>query len=195
MYIDRILSPIETLGPGRRLVIWTKGCTKRCKGCANPELWTTHNAKNYPVDDIVKIIGNIYKNDSFDGITISGGDPLEQIEDLCKLIIQIKQYTSDIMVYTGYDWDCIHKHIDVNCINILKENVSVLIDKPYIEELNCKEAVLRGSSNQSIIFFNETYRNVYEDYLKQGRKIQNVYMGSKLISVGIHDRRRETESE
>ena len=40
MYLDRILYPVTSLGPGKRLCIWVSGCNARCEGCANPELWT-----------------------------------------------------------------------------------------------------------------------------------------------------------
>ncbi len=39
MLVDRLYFPVTTLGPGERVVVWTCGCTKRCPGCANPELW------------------------------------------------------------------------------------------------------------------------------------------------------------
>ena len=39
IYIDRIYAPVTTLGPGKRIALWTSGCSKRCEGCANPELW------------------------------------------------------------------------------------------------------------------------------------------------------------
>lgn len=38
MQIDRLLYPVHSLGPGNRLVIWVRGCKKRCFNCANPEL-------------------------------------------------------------------------------------------------------------------------------------------------------------
>ncbi len=191
MFIDRILAPIESLGPGKRLVIWTKGCSKRCKGCANPELWDVSNSKVYEVEDIVKIIGNIYKEIRFEGITISGGDPLEQREELLLLIELLQSFTEDIAVYTGYTWDEIIMTWDDNDVTRLKKSISVLIDGRYIEEQNMKDVVLRGSSNQRIHYFKERFKRQYEDYLKQGRKIQNVYMGSQLVSVGIHNQKGE----
>lgn len=191
MYIDRILSPIETLGPGKRLVIWTKGCSKQCVGCANPELWSTENSKNYAVEDIAKIINNIYQNERFDGVTISGGDPLEQIDDLLELLEYINQLTSDILIYTGYSFSDFEEIFDDKKIKMLKKMIAVLIDNPYIEELNTPDTVLRGSTNQHIIFFKDKYKKLYEKYLKNGRKIQNVYMGNRLISVGIHDRKED----
>lgn len=191
MYIDRILSPIETLGPGNRLVIWTRGCTKHCFRCANPELWDTKNAPNYPVDDIIKIIKNIYNNEPFDGVTISGGDPLEQIDDLIDLLEQIKLLTSDILVYTGFYLEEIEMRFDSYHVDKIKDLVTVLIDGPYIDELNSKDIVLRGSSNQNVHIFRKEYVPLYETYLNKGRKIQNVYMENRLISVGIHDRKGE----
>ena len=39
MYIARLLYPVRVLGPGRRVGIWFAGCSRRCRGCSNPELW------------------------------------------------------------------------------------------------------------------------------------------------------------
>ncbi len=193
MYIDRILSPIEVLGPGKRLVIWTKGCTRQCRGCANPELWDTDGANDYPVTDIVRIIKNIYANESFDGITISGGEPLLQIDDLLELLSEIKNLTSDILIYTGYRYDDLENAFGEDRAEKLKAFATVIIDGPYIEEKNTPDVVLRGSTNQNIIFLKEDHRQKYEEYLTAGRRIQNVYMGSKLVSVGIHNRKEEIE--
>ena len=52
MFIERILCPIVTLGPGKRLVIWTKGCSKNCLGCISPEMATVGNAKSFDVEQI-----------------------------------------------------------------------------------------------------------------------------------------------
>lgn len=195
MYIDRVLNPIETLGPGKRLVIWTKGCSKHCNNCANPELWDTSTATNYDVEKIEKIIRNIYLNDSFDGVTISGGDPLEQKEDILALLKILHEMTEDIIVYTGYTFEELQKKWNENEINELKSLIAVLIDGPYVDKLNAKECVLRGSSNQRIIFFKDKYREIYENYMNEGRKIQNVFMNDKMISVGIHNRKDEQDEE
>lgn len=188
MYIDRILSPIEALGPGNRLVIWTKGCSKHCKGCANPELWSVSGARNYSVDDIYVMIKNIYQDQPFDGVTISGGDPLEQKDDILKLIRMLKTIVDDILVYTGYELGYIESEWAPEELSILKSNISVLIDGPYIEECNDGKSTLIGSTNQHIHYFDEKSERKYKEYLDAGRKIQNVYMGEKLISVGIHNK-------
>ena len=189
MFIDRIISPIETLGPGKRLVIWTRGCGKHCKGCANPELWETIESKNYDVKKVIDIIKQVYKDTQFDGITISGGDPLEQKDEMLFLLEQLNEITDDIIVYTGYEFHELENLWSENDLKRLKNSIAILIDGPYVEEKNVPEAVMRGSSNQEILFFKDKYKNKMDEYMKKGRKIQNVFMGSKMISVGIHDRR------
>ena len=83
MYIDRILYPIHTLGPGNRAVIWTKGCSKECKNCSNPELWHIGKAaKSRSVKELFQIILNISRENRIDGITFTGGDPIEQFDEL-----------------------------------------------------------------------------------------------------------------
>ena len=102
MYIDRILYPIHTLGPGNRAVIWTKGCSKECKNCSNPELWHIgKTAKSRSVKELFQIILNISRENRIDGITFTGGDPIEQFDELIEFIKLLKEITNDILVYTG----------------------------------------------------------------------------------------------
>lgn len=191
MLIDRIIYPIKSLGPGRRLVIWTVGCSKHCKGCANPELWLFDKNKEISIDRLYEIILSYINNEEIDGVTISGGDPFEQLPELLYLLKYLSQITDDIIVYTGFSFEELSKLCSEDEMKFIKQTVTLLIDGKYIEELNDNKCQLRGSTNQKLIFFNNKHRKIYEDYIKQKRIIQNVYYENKLISVGIHNYSKE----
>jgi len=189
MYIDRILFPIETLGPGNRIVVWTRGCSKHCQNCANPELWSVSGCRHTSVSDAAQIIKNICAEDSVDGITFTGGDPLEQFDELIELLTLIKPLLDDILVYTGFTMDEMTALYTADKIAAFKNLASVLIDGPYVDELNDSKSALKGSTNQRLIYFDSTVEAKYEHYLLKGRKVQNMMMGNKFISVGIHNKR------
>ena len=194
MKIDRLLFPIETLGPGKRLVIWTKGCSKHCYRCANPELWDAENAREISVKELAGIIHNIHSQTPVEGLTFTGGDPLEQAEELLELLTELKDIIPDILVYTGYTYGELQAEWPEEMLKRLEQYVSVLIDGPYIDEKN-NACPLRGSDNQELYFFDKNYEAQYREYLTRGRKIQNVFMGNSLISVGIHNRNEDREDE
>ena len=87
-------------GPGDRFVIWTQGCRKMCKNCYNPETWSHYRNNLVDVDLLVEEI----KNSSVSGVTISGGDPFEQPEELFYLLREIKQLdlSDGVIVFSGY---------------------------------------------------------------------------------------------
>ena len=185
MYVERILCPITTLGPGKRLVLWVNGCSKKCAGCISPEMQVRSSKKYINNDDLLKIINNIFIQEPFSGITISGGDPFEQLDDLMYCLKFLKQICNDILVYTGFTWNDYIKELDENSTKELKELISVLIDGPYIEELNVPSCSLRGSKNQKIYFFDKSLEKEYRNYIKKPRELQNIYVGNKLITIGI----------
>lgn len=188
MFVERILCPIVTLGPGRRLIIWTKGCSKKCKGCISPEMASIEGTKEISVKDLFSIILNIYQTERFEGITISGGDPLEQLSELIMLLEKLREITDDILVYTGYVWEDFNRTISLEEREKLERSISVLIDGPYVQEKNSSDLSLRGSSNQNIIYFDWSKKETYEAYLKKGRQLQNVYIDNKFFSIGIMNR-------
>lgn len=178
MYIARILYPIEVLGPGKRIGIWFCGCSHKCKGCSNPELWQRQEKYKISIEDVLALIRKISDSNPVDGFTLSGGDPMEQSADLSMLLRELKQISDDILVYTGYE-------IEELTANQL-ENISVLIDGKYVEELN-NNSLLRGSSNQRIHILEENKRVKYETYLNtESNRIQNFTTNAGTVSVGIH---------
>ncbi|MCR5734341.1 MAG: radical SAM protein [Lachnospiraceae bacterium] len=184
MYIDRILFPVTSLGPGKRLVIWVSGCTRHCEGCANPELWERHPFQQTDPYDFADMITSQIDLNNVSGITVSGGEPFDQAEELCKLIRKIKQ-DKDVLVFSGYSIEEIQKDPVMNEFLSLTD---VLVDGEYIDSKNDGISALRGSSNQRIHILNKRLTERYDEYLKLGRQIQNYTYDYKTISVGIHNR-------
>jgi len=135
-------------GPGNRFVIWTQGCSKGCKNCFNPATWNFE--PNLLLD--VKEIFELIKESNVSGVTISGGDPLEQPDELLELLILLKELDLDkgIILFSGYTWDEIN-NIGGSTLECL-DFIDLLIDGKFVERLKVEDG-LRGSSNQNFIYF------------------------------------------
>ncbi len=186
MNIARILFPIKVLGPGNRVGIWTCGCNHHCEGCSNPELWTFQSKYEINVENIIELIDRQLHGKQIDGFVITGGDPFLQAGELYQLLLKLKRYADDLLVYTGYTLEELLASDDQFVSACLKE-ISVLIDGKYIQDLN-DGSFLRGSSNQRIIYLDESKRKKYEEYNSQQgeNRIQNFITSDGVISVGIH---------
>lgn len=178
MQIDRVLYPIMTLGPGKRIGIWTIGCPHHCAKCSNPELWETDKSRDIEVSKLILHISQ-YKEHAA-GVTITGGDPFWQPDELFVLLKGLRKLgLKDILVYTGYRYEEIKEKYS----NILSL-IDVLIDEPYIDKLNNNIGIM-GSSNQNIILLNNDLLEKYEKMAIEERKRQNFIYHGKIISVGI----------
>lgn len=187
MLIARILSPVHSLGPGDRVCLWTQGCKKRCKGCISPEL-QPYSGNEIDEDVLAKILIQVARKNNCTGITISGGDPLEQSQALLKLLTLLRNEFDDILVYTGFELQDIQNGLvgieAKKCLDYL----DVLIDGKYVDELNYKDCVLRGSSNQNIHFITKGLAPIYAEYMKQGRILENFVHNQNMIVTGIFDK-------
>jgi len=184
MKIARILYPVHVLGPGERVVIWTYGCEHYCKGCANPELWRSEGLPETEPEKLRVLLEKLLEKGPIEGVTISGGDPFLFPESLLEILEVVKDYTKDILVYTGYG----KAELETEQCKKALEQIAVLIDGPYIEEEN-KGHVLKGSTNQQIYYLRKEYEPVYEAYIKEhaGKYlVENFPAKGGFISVGIH---------
>ena len=134
-------------GPGLRFVLWTQGCSKGCSECFNPETWGTNVYKEYSPIELFHIIQNF----EVDGITISGGDPLEQEDELLELLMLLSsmRLRKGIILFSGFTRAEISSSpIREACLKY----IDVLIDGRYEKNLKV-DFSLRGSSNQEFYFF------------------------------------------
>lgn len=100
-------------GPGLRYVVFFQGCPMRCQYCHNPDTWEVKKGTEVTVEEILK---NYDKNRSFyqkGGLTVTGGEPLLQIDFLLELFKAAKA-------------EKIHTCIDTSGITYRPENTNYL---------------------------------------------------------------------
>ena len=153
-------------GDGIRVVLWVSGCTHNCKNCQNPQ---THDPESgIPFDSAAKEeLFSILKDKYISGITFSGGDPLHpsNIAKVVSLILEIRETFPEktIWVYTGrciedliYNASIVGEYGRLD--RLILENIDVLVDGPYIEELSSVEYHWAGSTNQRVIDMKKTLK-------------------------------------
>lgn len=136
-------------GPGIRYSIFVQGCSHGCPGCHNPE---SHSPKGGELRSIESVLGGIRSNKLIAGVTLSGGEPFEQPHACAVLVQQLKADGYNIWTFTGYLYEDLMKMSQANPdIACLLNNIDVLVDGPFVEELKSLELDWRGSSNQRVI--------------------------------------------
>ena len=136
-------------GPGIRYSVVVQGCSHGCPGCHNPE---SHSPKGGELRPIESVLGGIRANKLIAGVTLSGGEPFEQPHACAALTQQLKADGYNIWTFTGYLYEDLMKMSQANPdIACLLNNIDVLVDGPFVEELKSLELDWRGSSNQRVI--------------------------------------------
>lgn len=78
-------------GPGVRFLIFLSGCALRCKYCHNPDTWSRPAAYEVTADEVLaKALRYREYWGTEGGITVSGGEPLLQLEFLTELFEKAK---------------------------------------------------------------------------------------------------------
>ena len=153
-------------GPGVRTIVFLKGCFLRCRWCCNPESQSYEIekmvmngkektvGKDVTVAEVMEIIErdrNYYRR-SGGGVTLSGGECLGQPEFAADLLYACHEKGINTAIEsTGF--------ADFDKIEMLLENLDVLVDGPFIEDLKNLTLKFRGSSNQRIINVPETLKS------------------------------------
>ena len=163
-------------GPGNRFVLWTQGCSKGCSECFNPETWSTNIYKELSPIQIFELI----KNFEVDGVTISGGDPLEQEDELLELLMLLStmRLRKGVILFSGFTRAEISSNfIREQCLKY----IDVLIDGRYEKNLKV-DFSLRGSSNQEFYFFSN---KISSDELSFDQEIEISSLEGDIMMTGF----------
>ena len=170
-------------GPGDRAVLWVFGCCFDCPGCI------AYNFKHGKyTEETAENLAEWFLGTGKDGITISGGEPMMQAALLSEMVDRIRgRRNIGVVVYTGFYYEELLKRakVDQGIADFLQQ-IDILIDGPYMAELNHNEPY-RGSSNQRIISLTNRYKDEIEEYYyrSEGRKVEVRISDDKTLMIGV----------
>jgi anaerobic ribonucleoside-triphosphate reductase activating protein len=145
--ISHIEPVTHIYGPGSRFAVWMQGCSLACKGCWNQQMWSFKENKLYEREALLQQILNA---SDIEGITLLGGEPLEQADNTLWLLIQIKKQSDlTIVLYTGLTKT---ELISAQLWDTLEANVDLLITGRYQEQDRNIHNQWYGSDNQQLIY-------------------------------------------
>ncbi len=132
-------------GPGLRMVVWVQGCRHNCFKCHNPDTHDFCGGFDKEIEELAHEISSVKLQD---GLTLSGGEPFDKVDELCELLDLIKPLNLNIWCYSGYTYDYLKKHPHKSK---LLEKIDVIVDGRFEWEQRDFSLKYRGSRNQKII--------------------------------------------
>lgn len=149
IHLFRLYHDSTVDGFGRRSVVQVAGCSIRCAGCYVPETHERTNGRLTLIDEVIAEIDS-HRN-RHDGVSVLGGEPLDQPASLEILVEKLKAKNYHVCVYTGYTLESLLAR-NKESVNRILEAVDLLIDGAFDRNLTKNAGEYRGSSNQRLIF-------------------------------------------
>ncbi|MER5709806.1 4Fe-4S single cluster domain-containing protein [Streptomyces sp. NPDC042898] len=167
--IADLLGPVTALGPGRRLGLWVQGCPLACPGCMSRHTWDPRGGREISVERLADAWRRALA-DGYDGLTVSGGEPLEQPAALAELLAAADRERraadrtdADLLVYTGRDEDEIAASPEARAALELAD--AVITGRYRAGEPT--RLVWRGSANQRLVPLTPLGQRRYAAHLRR----------------------------
>lgn len=139
-------------GPGIRYVLFMQGCPLRCIYCHNPDTWQIGSGTPITVDEVIE---EFNKNKPFykkGGITVTGGEPLLQIDFLTELFKRAKSENIHTCIDTsGIVYNPQNKELTEKLDELLNYTDLVMLDIKHIDTKRHKN--ITGAGNENILEF------------------------------------------
>ena len=126
-------------GPGIRSVLFVQGCSKGCLDCQNVSISQKGEGTLVSVEELTEMLTKQCRNRK---LTISGGEPLEQLPGLLCLLSELQKREFDLCLYTGWNLDQV-PHEVLTLLNYIKVG-------DFQKELAHQPLHYAGSSNQKM---------------------------------------------
>ena len=139
-------------GPGIRYVLFMQGCPMRCLYCHNPDTWAIHGGTEVEASEIVNEVKKNYAFYTKGGITVTGGEPLLQIDFITELFRLAKQNGIHTCIDTsGITYSRSNEAYILKLDELMKYTDLVMLDIKHIDTI--KHKALTGHGNENILDF------------------------------------------
>lgn len=134
---------------GINTTIFFSGCTFKCEGCFNSDIWNFNAGKEF-TDEVIDTFIEYAKSEHVDGVCILGGEPFQQ--DLDIMLYFVKRLKDEvnkpIHIWSGYLFEQLMGNPPMR---LLLDYIDTLVDGQFILEKKDLSLKYRGSSNQRVI--------------------------------------------
>jgi len=145
----------EAEGPGRRYALWVQGCTLRCPGCCNPEMFAAELGE---LTDAAELGATIASTPGIEGLSVLGGEPFQQAGALAEVCRLVRRAGLSVMVYSGYTLEELEAQRQrAPEVGELLGLVDVLADGRFEQAKAERTRRWLGSTNQRLHFLTERY--------------------------------------
>ena len=177
--VFNIIKNTKVEGPGNRYCIWVQGCSRHCKGCQAVHTWAHDKGDLYNAEDIIKDI--LKQKSKIEGVTFLGGEPFEQAEALGIIAERVKEKGLSVVCFTGGKLEELRENPSNKK---LLDNIDLLIDGEFIEELTDYSRPWCGSSNQRYHFLTDRYNE--DIFTKYKNKVEvNISKNGQIFINGM----------
>lgn len=137
-------------GPGVRFIVFMQGCHMRCRYCHNPDTWKMDGGDEVTANEILKRALRFKPYWGKDGgITISGGEPLLQIDFVIELFKKAKELGINTCIDTAGNPFTKEEPFFSKFEELMKYTDLLLLDLKEINPARHKD--LTGFDNSNII--------------------------------------------
>ena len=149
--LAQIVADTEAEGPGRRFALWVQGCSLRCPGCCNPEMFAADKGR---AADSAELAAQALATAGLEGVSVLGGEPGEQAEAVADFCERVRAGGLSVMLYSGYTLAELRARPGAE--RLLKA-VDLLVDGRYQQSLPETKRRWLGSTNQVMHFLTPRY--------------------------------------
>ena len=169
MLLHAILPASRANGPGLRAVVFFQGCSLGCEKCFNPQTHVFQGPEIMP-EKVVDVLINAHGRHVFEGVTFSGGEPMQQAGSLLALVQMLRTRIPALSfgMFSGYSerelddgrYSVWGRKLETPEKRSLWQATCAALDFAVLGRFNHllpSDAPLRSSRNQVLRLFSDRY--------------------------------------
>jgi len=166
-------------GPGVRFVVYLQGCTVRCPYCKNPDMWSININQKMDAQEVLAKYDRVKSALTKGGLTLSGGEPLLQLDFAIDLFKKAKAKNINTTLITSgllFEKEKIGKYSE-----LMRYCDLVILDVKHIDPVEHKKLTLKPID--TLISFVRFLEDGKKDYWVRHIAIPNVTYREKYLKT------------
>jgi len=184
--VARFLPRTVVEGPGERTAIWVQGCSIRCPGCFNPQMWSVRGGALFSVE---KLMSQVVAAGT-EGLTLLGGEPFDQAAALAVVAAGVRAAGRSVMTFTGFTLDELSAAGEAGREDVaaLLASTDLLVAGPFLADQIDTRRPWVGSRNQEFVALTDRYAALLDNLDQVHDRVEvNVDASGRLSVSGWAD--------